>query len=153
TPSERRRSLPAKRYFQRYHLPPRGLTSTYRPPPSKSLNDRSRALTERIAVSASGTWGQPLSLRSQLPQQLPHIWGQLPPDDAGTFRTTYHEKPLIDSVVTGCSWTSPDVLKVEAEGIEPSSESHSPNASTCVSDDLSSSPLLPSAGSPATSRR
>ena len=43
--------------------------------------------------------------------------------------------------------------KMEAEGIEPSSESVSPNASTCVSDDLSSSPLLPSAGSPATSRR
>jgi hypothetical protein len=42
---------------------------------------------------------------------------------------------------------------VEAEGIEPSSESHSLNASTCVSDDLSSSPSLPSAGSPATSRR
>src|SRR5262245_39343695 len=42
---------------------------------------------------------------------------------------------------------------MEAGGIEPSSESCSPNASTCVSDDLSSSPSLPSAGSPATSRR
>ena len=42
---------------------------------------------------------------------------------------------------------------MEAGGIEPPSESHSPNASTCVSDDLSSSPSLPSAGSPATSRR
>ena len=48
---------------------------------------------------------------------------------------------------------APYEMKVEAGGIEPPSESCSPNASTCVSDDLSSSPSLPSAGSPATSRR
>jgi hypothetical protein len=58
-----------------------------------------------------------------------------------------------DCPLTGCLWMSPDEMKVEAGGIEPPSESHSPNASTCVSDDLSSSPSLPSAGSPATSRR
>ena len=54
-------------------------------------------------------------------------------------------RPCVTDRLSLCEWRRRES--------RPSSESVSLNASTCVSDDLSSSPLLPSAGSPATSRR
>src|SRR5690606_19215285 len=101
-PSESRFSLPPKRYFQRHHLPPAGLTSRYRPPPSKSFTALACGLARRIAVSVSGMWGQLLFVVSCCPQSCPTSggsFGRKAWDHAGHYP---RKNPL---VTVGC-WTS-----------------------------------------------
>jgi len=73
----------------------------------------------------------------------------------GRRRRARRRPPVVDRAGDGRAELAATPLRVEVEagGIEPPSESHSLNASTCVSRDLSSSRLLPRAGSSATSRR
>ena len=54
TPTERRFSFPATRYFSRHHLPPAGLISRYRPPPSKRRTGFSAGRAVRTAMSVRG---------------------------------------------------------------------------------------------------
>ena len=54
TTNEIRFSLAAKQYLTRYHVPPAGATSRYRPLSSKSLTCFSLGLALRIAVSVCG---------------------------------------------------------------------------------------------------
>ena len=102
--------LAGEAVLHRHHFPPRGLTSTYRPPLSKSLKLRSRALADRIAVSVSGTWGQPSSWGSQLPLELPPSWGAAPRGRRRNTPERIPQKPHERQPLTGCLWTSMDEM-------------------------------------------
>ena len=76
TTNEIRFSLAAKQYLTRYHVPPAGATSRYRPLSSKSLTCFSLGLALRIAVSVCGGASVSRMGGQCFPKCAPH----LPPD-------------------------------------------------------------------------
>lgn len=65
TPSEIPRSLPSYRYLRRHQRLPLGLTSIYKPPPSKSFVGLSIAFAERISSSVKVISELPPSMGEQ----------------------------------------------------------------------------------------